>query len=74
MILIGEYKIVTFSSSCDSDKPLYEFVVSVDEIEKLTGIDFIRNLRMELKINWKKVVIIKTGFSQIEMGWYYRND
>ncbi|WP_333808899.1 DNA/RNA non-specific endonuclease [Flavobacterium sp.] len=28
----------------DSNKPLYEFVVSVDEIEKLTGIDFYPNL------------------------------
>ena len=24
----------------DSDKPLYDFVVPVDEIEKVTGIDF----------------------------------
>ena len=29
----------------DSDKPLYEFVVSVDEIEKMTGIDFYPNLQ-----------------------------
>ena len=28
----------------DSNKALYEFVVSVDEIEKLTGIDFYPNL------------------------------
>lgn len=28
----------------DSDKPLYEFVTSVDEIEKRTGIDFFSNL------------------------------
>ena len=27
-----------------SDKPLYEFVVSVDSIEKLTGIDFFPKL------------------------------
>ena len=28
----------------DSNQPLYEFVVSVDEIEKMTGIDFYTNL------------------------------
>jgi endonuclease G len=37
----GEYKMIAFLvPAVDSDKPLYEFVVSVDEIEKLTGIDF----------------------------------
>ncbi len=29
----------------DSDKPLYEFVVSVDSIEKMTGIDFFPDLK-----------------------------
>ena len=33
----------------DSDKPLYEFVVSVDEIEKMTGIDFYPNLSDRLE-------------------------
>ena len=28
----------------DSNKPLYEFVTSVDKIEELTGIDFFENL------------------------------
>ena len=28
----------------NSNEPLYEFVVSVDEIEKMTGIDFYPNL------------------------------
>ena len=28
----------------DSDKPLYNFVVSVDSIEELTGIDFFPEL------------------------------
>jgi len=28
----------------DSNKPLFEFVVSVDSIESLTGIDFFPNL------------------------------
>ena len=37
----GEYKMIAFLvPAVDSDKPLYEFVVAVDEIEKLTGIDF----------------------------------
>ncbi|MBD3723265.1 MAG: DNA/RNA non-specific endonuclease [Flavobacteriaceae bacterium] len=33
----------------DSDKPLYEFVVPVDTIEKMTGIDFFPNLEDELE-------------------------
>ena len=33
----------------DSDKPLYEFVTSVDEIEKLTGIDFFSELNDEIE-------------------------
>ena len=43
----------------DSDKPLYEFVVSVDEIEKMTGIDFYPNLpdnvenQLEAKSDYK---------------------
>jgi endonuclease G len=43
----------------DSDKPLYEFVISVDEIEKITGIDFFPNLndniekKLESNSNYK---------------------
>lgn len=43
----------------DSNKPLYEFVVSVDEIEKMTGIDFYPNLpdnlenQLEAKSDYK---------------------
>ncbi|TWO31777.1 DNA/RNA non-specific endonuclease [Seonamhaeicola sediminis] len=33
----------------DSDKPLHEFVVPVDEVEKLTGIDFFPELEDELE-------------------------
>jgi len=33
----------------NSNRPLYEFVVSVDEIEKLTGIDFYPNLLDEIE-------------------------
>ena len=37
----GKYKMIAFLVPAnDSKKPLYEFVVSVDEIEKVTGIDF----------------------------------
>ena len=37
----GEYKMIGFLvPAFDSNKPLYEFVVPVDEIEKMTGIDF----------------------------------
>ncbi len=37
----GEYKMIAFLvPAVDSYKPLYKFVVAVDEIEKLTGIDF----------------------------------
>lgn len=43
----------------DSDLPLYEFVVSVDELEKMTGIDFYPKLddgienRLEQNANYK---------------------
>lgn len=33
----------------DSNRPLYEFVVSVDEIEKMTGIDFFPKLQDEIE-------------------------
>jgi len=37
----GDYKMIAFLVPHEnSKKPLYEFVVSVDEIERLTGIDF----------------------------------
>jgi endonuclease G len=41
----GEYKMIAFLVPHESSKkPLYEFVVSVDEVEKLTGIDFFPKL------------------------------
>lgn len=41
----GQYKMIAFLMLAqDSQKPLYDFVVSVDEIEKMTGIDFFPNL------------------------------
>ena len=37
----GNPKVLAFLlNHNDSDLPLYKFVVSVDEVEKLTGIDF----------------------------------
>jgi endonuclease G len=41
----GEFKIIAFLvANEDSNKPLYDFVVSVDRIEKLSGIDFFPKL------------------------------
>ncbi len=41
----GSYKMIAFLvPHKDSDIPLYEFVVSVDELEKMTGIDFFPKL------------------------------
>ena len=41
----GKTKMIAFlMPHKDSNKPLYEFVVSVDEVEKLTGIDFFPEL------------------------------
>lgn len=41
----GEYKMIGFLvPAVDSDQPLYEFVVPVDQIEKMTGIDFFPKL------------------------------
>jgi endonuclease G len=43
----------------ESNRPLYEFVVSVDEVEKLTGIDFFSQLEdnkednLEASANYK---------------------
>jgi endonuclease G len=41
----GKYEIIAFVvPHSDSNKPLYDFVVSVDQIEKMTGIDFFPDL------------------------------
>jgi endonuclease G, mitochondrial len=41
----GKYKAIAFLiPNKKSDKPLYEFVVSIDSIEKMTGIDFFPKL------------------------------
>lgn len=56
----GETKMIAFLLPHEnSKKPLYEFVVSVDEIEKLTGIDFFSDLedtlenKLEASSNYK---------------------
>lgn len=41
----GQYKMIAFLVPNEkSDKPLYDFVVSVDSLEKITGIDFFPKL------------------------------
>lgn len=41
----GKYKMIAFLvPNAKSDKPLYDFVVSVDSVEKMTGIDFFPKL------------------------------
>lgn len=41
----GQYKMIAFLvPNAKSNKPLYEFVVSVDSVEKMTGIDFFPKL------------------------------
>ncbi|PQV51266.1 endonuclease G [Jejuia pallidilutea] len=46
----GKTKMIAFlMPHKDSSKPLYEFVVSVDEVEALTGIDFFPELADELE-------------------------
>jgi endonuclease G len=41
----GKYRMIAFLIPNDESKrPLYEFVVSVDKIEQLTGIDFFYQL------------------------------
>lgn len=57
----GKTKMIAFlMPHKDSDKPLYDFVVSVDEIEKRTGIDFFPKLddakenRLEASTSYKE--------------------
>lgn len=51
----GEYKMIGFLvPAVDSDKPLYDFVVPVDDIEKLTGIDFYPKLEDSIENKLEK--------------------
>lgn len=50
-----EYKMIGFLvPAVDSKKPLYEFVVPVDEIEKMTGIDFYPSLNDKIENSLEK--------------------
>jgi endonuclease G len=51
----SEYKMIGFLvPAVDSNKPLYEFVVPVDEIEKMTGIDFYPSLNDKIENSLEK--------------------
>ena len=51
----GQYKMIAFLvPNAKSNKPLYEFVVSVDSIEKMTGIDFFPKLDDKIENNLEK--------------------
>ncbi|KIA99035.1 endonuclease [Flavobacterium sp. KMS] len=51
----GKYKMIAFLVPNEkSERPLYEFVVSVDSIEKLTGIDFFPHLDDKIEDSLEK--------------------
>ncbi|PKB17128.1 endonuclease G [Flavobacterium sp. 5] len=51
----GKFKMIAFLvPNAKSDKPLYDFVVSVDTIEKMTGIDFFSKLEDKIETNLEK--------------------
>ena len=51
----GKYKMIAFLVPSEkSDKPLYTFVVSVDSVEKMTGIDFFPKLDNATENNLEK--------------------
>lgn len=51
----GKYRMIAFLvPSKKSDKPLYEFVVPVDSIEKITGIDFFPKLNDKIENRLEK--------------------
>ena len=51
----GSYKMIAFLVPHeDSDRPLYEFVVTVDELEKRTGIDFFPKLEDATEVRLEK--------------------
>jgi DNA/RNA endonuclease G (NUC1) len=45
----------------NSDKPLRVFAVTVDEIERLTGLDFSPKYRSRNRMKWKKLVLRQRG-------------
>jgi endonuclease G len=51
----GQYKMIAFLvPNAKSNKPLYDFVVSVDSIEKMTGIDFFPKLDDKIENSLEK--------------------
>lgn len=51
----GNYKMIAFLiPNKSSDKPLYSYVVSVDSLEQITGIDFFPKLNDELESSLEK--------------------
>lgn len=51
----GEFKMIAFLVPSEkSDKPLYDFVISVDDLEKITGIDFYPNLPNDIETRLEK--------------------
>ena len=51
----GNYKMIAFLiPNKRSEKPLYTYVVSVDSLEKLTGIDFFPNVDDKLESSLEK--------------------
>ncbi|MBE0392592.1 DNA/RNA non-specific endonuclease [Flavobacterium sp. PL002] len=57
----GKYKMIAFLiPNVKSNKPLYDFVVSVDSIEKMTGIDFFPKLEDAVENNLEKNSSIKS--------------
>ena len=51
----GQYRMIAFLvPSKKSEKPLYDFVVSVDTVEKMTGIDFFPKLDDKIENNLEK--------------------
>ena len=51
----GEYKMIGFLvPAVSSKKPLYDFVVSVDKIEQMTGIDFFPKLNDKVENQLEK--------------------
>jgi endonuclease G len=51
----GKYKMIAFLIPNErSDRPLYDFVVSVDSIEKMTGVDFFPKLEDKIENSLEK--------------------
>ncbi|OAZ04060.1 hypothetical protein FLB_17520 [Flavobacterium succinicans] len=56
----GKYRLIAFLIPNNaSTKPLYEYVVSVDQLEKLTGIDFFPELPDTIENQLEKNVSYK---------------